>query len=130
MLIDVKYKEGDIVKFKYRQSITTTCTCSFCGATGMIKGMDGTQEECPRCDGTGIQQMSSSQDVINDGTIQKIGIKWDRHSDPKVFYIMSGWNWSTTEISQDRVIEKVGEWIDQRRTIHTIGSKDFETKLP
>ena len=45
MLIDVKYAVNDRVKFKYNKTVTSTCTCGFCGATGRIRGLDGSEED-------------------------------------------------------------------------------------
>lgn len=129
MLVDIKYREDDIVRFYHRQSVTTSCTCSFCGATGFVKGMDGTEEECPRCDGVGFETLSTCQDMINEGTIQKIGVNWKRGKDPEVFYIMSGWSWSTTEIPQDRIVEKIGEWVGPHKKVKVVAG-DWEKKLP
>lgn len=117
MLVDVKYREGDIVRFKHRQIVTTTCTCSFCGATGIVKGMDGTSDECPRCDGTGYQEIKTAQDSVSEGTIQRIKIFWpQRQEEPVVQYVMSGFNWSQTDIPQEDIEEKIGEWDPYVRT--------------
>lgn len=120
MLIDVKYAVNDKVKFKFNKTVTSTCTCGFCGATGRIRGFDGSEEDCPRCDGRGYTEIISGQDVILDGTIKEIRIKWKRSGIPHVYYIMMGWEWSTTEIPQEDIVEDGV----------VIINSEFEKKLP
>ena len=110
MLVDIKYAVNDIVKFKFGKIVKTTCTCDFCASSGMIRGLDGTEEECPRCDGRGYMEFRNYQVIEEENAIKKIGVKWDRQSQPSVYYIMSDWVWSTTEIPQDDIIKKIGEY--------------------
>lgn len=123
MLIDVKYAVNDRVKFKYNKTVTFNCPCGFCGATGRMRGLDGSEEDCPRCDGRGYTEMIQGEDVIEEGTIRKIGISWKRNREPEVYYIMSDWKWSTTEIPQ----EDIKEVIDEDTVII---DSDFGYKLP
>jgi len=109
MLIDVKYAVNDIVRFKFGRAVKTTCTCDFCASSGMIRGLDGTEEECPRCDGRGYMEFSNYQVTEEENTIRKIGVKWNRQSKPSVYYIMSDWVWSQTEIPQEDIVKKIGE---------------------
>lgn len=123
MLIDVKYAVNDRVSFKFNKTVTSTCTCGFCGATGRIRGLDGSEEECPRCDGRGYTEIISGQNVILNGTIREIRVKWKRNGNPHVSYIMMGWEWSTTEIPQEDIVEIIEDDIAVIR-------REFEAKLP
>ena len=109
MLVDIKYAERDIVRFKFGHVVKSSCTCEFCGASGRVRGLDGTEEECPRCDGTGYMELRSYQQTEEENAIQEIHVNWDRTAAPKVSYVMSGWNWSRTEIPQEDIIRKVSE---------------------
>lgn len=123
MLIDVKYAVNDRVNFKFNKTVTSTCTCGFCGATGRMRGLDGSEEDCPRCDGRGYTEIIHGEDLILNGTIKEIRIKWKRDGDPHVYYIMMGWNWSTTEIPQEDIKGIVEDDL-------MVINRDFETKLP
>jgi hypothetical protein len=45
-----------------------------------------------------------------ENAIKEIRVKWDRQKAPKVVYVMSGWNWSATEIPQKDIVRKIGEY--------------------
>lgn len=107
MLIDVKYAVNDEVTFKYNKTVTSNCDCGFCGTTGRIRGLDGSEEDCPRCDGRGYTELIRGEDAIIEGTIRDIKIRWKRGKEPRVYYIMMGWEWSTTEIPQEDIIERI-----------------------
>lgn len=109
MLLDVKYAINDRVKFKHNKTIASKCDCGFCGSFGRVRGLDGSEEDCPRCDGRGYTEMIRGEDVIEEGNIQKIGIYWKRNREPEIFYIMSEWKWSTTEIPQEDIVERIVE---------------------
>ena len=110
ILVDVKFAENDIVKFRFGRVAKTTCTCDFCASSGMIRGMDGTEEECPRCDGRGYIELRNYQETEEENAIKEIKVKWNRQSKPQVCYIMSGWDWSQQEIPQEDIIRKIGEY--------------------
>lgn len=110
MLIDVKYAQNDIVRFRFGHMVKSNCDCTFCGSTGKVRGLDGTDEDCPRCGGNGLLEIRSYQETEEQNAIQKIRINWNRKSKPQVVYIMSGWQWSQTEIPQEDIIRKVGEY--------------------
>ena len=107
MLIDVKYAVNDQVKFKFNKTVTSTCTCGFCGSTGRIRGLDGSEEDCPRCDGRGYTELIRGEEALLDGTIKEIHVRWKRGREPEVYYVMTGWNWSQTEIPQKDIVEVI-----------------------
>ena len=110
MQVDIKYAINDIVRFKYPGVVTTTSTCGFCGGTGEISGLDGSKDECPRCDGTGVQKTVARDDLIREEIIRDIFVSWMQGKEPKVRYRMAGWNWSNTEVAEEDIIEKIGEY--------------------
>lgn len=110
MQVDIKYAINDIVRFIHPGVVTTTSTCGFCGGTGEISGLDGSKDECPRCEGTGVQKTVFQDNLPREGTIQDIFVNWQKGKEPKVSYRMSGWNWSQTKIDEEAITEKIGEY--------------------
>lgn len=110
MQVELKYAINDIVRFKYPGVVETTSTCGFCGGTGEISGLDGSKEDCPRCDGMGVQKTVARDDLPREETIQDIFVTWKRGKKPKVRYRMAGWNWSQIEVPEEDIIEKIGEY--------------------
>lgn len=109
MLIDIQYAIDDIVEFIHSGSSTTKCTCGFCGGSGEIVGLDGSKDECPRCEGKGFTEYLSKCDLTYVEPIKDIRVQWREGIEPEVFYQPQGWSWSQTWIPQKDVVGKVGE---------------------
>ena len=111
MKVEVKYKEGDIVRFKRKENITTSCTCTFCGGSGQVIGLDGTRDDCPRCEGRGYTEESHEEEIIEESMICNIHVKFDNKAQKyNVFYNMSEWQLSQLDVPQEDIIEKTGRW--------------------
>ena len=109
MKVEVKYAQGDLVKYLRSRRVHTTVRCSFCGGAGQILGRDGTQATCPRCDGTGwtvgmIARVDETEGKIEDILIKYRGI--EEGDNLRVVYKMS--DEEGTLVYQDRIIEKTG----------------------
>lgn len=111
MLIEVKYAIGDHVRFKNSATIVEKEDCEFCGTIGTITGLDGTVEDCPRCDGKGYTEKEISSELEYDAVINDIKVYYcgrnDRVQNPYVLYRMSGWSWGQTWIGEDQILEVI-----------------------
>ena len=107
MKVEVKYAQGDLVKYIQAKRVHSAVRCSFCGGAGQIQGRDGTQATCPICDGIGLTAGIISQVDMTEGKIEDILIKYrgiEEGDSIKVVYKMS--DAEETMVYQDRIIEK------------------------
>lgn len=109
MKVEIKYAQGDLVKYIRSRRVHSTVHCSFCGGAGQIEGRDGTKATCPRCDGTGLTIGMIARVEQTEGKIEDILIKYrgiEEEDNVRVVYKMS--DSEGTMIHQDRIIEKTG----------------------
>jgi len=109
MKVEVKYAQGDLVKYLRAKRVNTAIRCSFCGGAGQIQGRDGTQATCPICDGIGLTAGMIARVDETEGKIEDILIKYrgiEEGDNLRVVYKMS--DEEGTMVHQDRIIEKTG----------------------
>ena len=106
MLIDVKYKIGDKVRFKHPVVAFRRVKCACCDGIGTIIGRDGKEYECPECEGNGyLDEEYKDYDAVHESTIR--GIECFCYGDkrePYVLYQMSDWKWSQTQIAENQIL--------------------------
>ena len=111
MKVEIKYAQGDLVKYVKAKRVHSAICCSFCGGVGQIEGKDGTKATCPICDGIGFKIGTTVQGEVTEGKIQDIlikyrGIEEEDYSNLQVIYRMS--DLAETIVSQDKIIAKIG----------------------
>ena len=105
--IEIKYAIGDKVQYYRLALVEVKCTCSCCGGTGKITGVDSKEYECGECDGKGYTVEEKRERTLFSGIINGIKVYWNRGKKPYVVYKMEGWNLSYTEIAEDEILGPV-----------------------
>ena len=76
-IIEFKYDIGDVVRFKGVKFKIKREECQFCGGKGQVKGLDGTYNFCPVCDGDGKIETEVEEKVEMTGTISSMHVHYD-----------------------------------------------------
>lgn len=92
MDIKTKFNIGDHIHQVYLDSIAVEQDCTFCNATGIIKGADSTEAHCPKCFMTvnkgKVVHMVNKLLVNSDLKVQGINISV-KFTKPRVVYFCS-----------------------------------------
>lgn len=110
MIIDIKYKPGDNIKYIERQLHEVYGSCPCCNQTGEIIGADGKKYECPNCEGSGkVYEKTIESEEEKTGTIKAFTVNYDSrmecyHGKPWIYYTTPH---SSYHIMQEDIIEKV-----------------------
>lgn len=108
MLVDVLYKPGEVITFQKPLRNIHAKKCEFCGGSGEVIGLDGTKDECPRCEGRGYSRDATTESTNVRGPIQKIEVVWRKGEEgPTVKYFVGMWGLKCFEVFADEVIGKI-----------------------
>lgn len=109
MIIEVKYRVGDVVQYIKEEIHNDVVECPCCGGEGQIVGKDGNKYDCPYCNG-GLEDINKEviREVKKVSKIKRVHVYYlSVKENDGVMPIITYWLENGDTTFQENIVEQV-----------------------